>query len=69
MVKDQTGVIKPEVIRARDLKDLEKELMTMSVKMLKLETVYNSWDFLLKSRALITGIFIIEFELVYKKVD
>lgn len=69
MVKDQTGVIKPEIIHARDLKDLEKELMTMSVKMLKLETVHKSWNILLKGRTLITGIFIIEFEFIYKKVD
>lgn len=57
LVKDQTGVIGPDVIRARDLKDLEKELMTMSVKMLKLETVHKSWNFLLKGSTLITGIF------------
>lgn len=69
MVKDQTGVIKPEIIHARDLKDFEKELMAMSVKMLKLETVHKSWNFLLKDRTLIRGILIIEFELLYKKVD
>lgn len=69
MVKDQAGVIKPEIIHARDLKDFEKELMAMSVKMLKLETVHKSWNFLLKDRTLIRGILIIEFELLYKKVD
>lgn len=50
-------VIRSDIIHARDLKDLEKELMTMSIKMLKLETVPNIWSLLLKVRTLITGIF------------
>jgi len=50
-------VIRSEIIYARDLKELEKDLMTMSIKMLKLEIVSKIWSLLLKARTLIIAIF------------